>query len=600
MSDPAPTPALRNTTLGAALLVLAAFVLNWPYLSGGFHADDLVFLEILQRDPLPFARWRGVWTVDDISAFDFWWAEAGAHAQFWRPLPSLIFEGSLRLFGENPFPLHLLSLLVHGGVAATLFLIVSRLTRETVLALVAGTIFVACEDHSLTVGWIATMTDLLCVLFLHVATLAHLTWLESRKRRWVLLSLVFVALGMASKESAVIIAPILVLASWALPEGRVLAPAKIAYGALGERTRRLLRDPWSWAPASALTGAYLAVYVGLKPAQMHNLMYVNPLTDPLGYFMHLVTHLPVVWLATLSPAPPSMTMFMPETLAPSAVVGVLAFGVWLAAMWSWRREPLVVWALGAYLLATLPQMGADASERLLYYPYTFAAVLLAMPVLRVGFVARRFAPDLEGAPRRIRWLGGYVLAVVLLPGVVLSAAMPFSFRKSLASPELHALTALPAIQRHEADRVLVLNTPGMFSTFYVAPVIDYHLARPVDVDLLSSCNALMTVERVGDRSFVIRADRPGWLSNMFARVVRVTPELTPGATYPQQDFSATVLEVTPDGTDALAVRFDLQPERKMLLMRWDGERFVPFDLDAMQTGKREVLADTSDVWTSMM
>ena len=601
MSD-SPPPTTKNTALGAGLLALAAFVFNWPFLTGGFHADDLIFLEIMRQHPLPFARWKGMWTVEDIGVFDFWWAEPGAHAQFWRPLPSLVFEGSLRVFGENAFPLHLLSVLTHGLVAATLFLIVQRLSRHTMLALLAGILFVACEDHSLSVGWIATMTDLLCVLFLHLATLAHLTWLEKRRPWTLVASLAAIVAAMGCKESAVVIAPILVLVSWALPEGRVLAPAKIAHNALGERTRRLLRDPWIWVPPLALMLGYLAIYKGLKPAQMVNLMYANPLTDPGGYLTHLIAHLPVVWLATLSPVPPSLTMFMPETLVPLAIVGAVAFVAWLAIMWPWRREPLVVWALGAYLLATLPQMGADASERLLYYPFTFAALLLAMPILRIGFVAKRFAPELHPAPRAARWFGVYVLTSILLPGVILSAAMPFSFKQSLESPELQAVSALPTIQERHAERVLFLNTPGMFATFYVAAVVDYHLARPIHARVLSSCNARVTIERVGERSFVLRTDRPGWLSNMFARVARLKPQVTPGATYEKEYYAATILEVTADGTDALAVRFDLHPtdQGEILLMRWNGERFEPFDLQALQPGNRELVADTSDVWASMM
>ena len=160
-------------------------------------------------------------------------------------------------------------------------------------------------------------------------------------------------------------------------------------------------------------------------------------------------------------------------------------------MWPWRKEPLAVWALGAYVVSTLPQMGADASERLLYYPFTFAAVLLAMPILRVGLVAKRFAPELEGASRSVRWFGVYVLTSILLPGIVMSAFMPFSFRKSLKSPELQALSALPAIEKRSPDRVSLLNTPGIFSSFYVVAVLDYHLSRPVEARVLSSCNALM-------------------------------------------------------------------------------------------------------------
>jgi len=601
MSSTPPPPTAKTSGLGAGLLVLASMVLHWPYLSAGFHADDLIFLDVVRRHPLPFSRWQGMWAAEGIGVFDFWWAEPGAQAQFWRPLPSLVFEGSIRLFGETAFPLQLLSILAHGAVAATLFLIALRLSGRTMLAMLAGVLFVACEDHSMTVGWIATMTDLLCVLALHLATLGHLHWLEKRRPLALAASLLFIAVAMGCKETAVIIAPILVLAGWALPEGRVLGPAEIACNALGERTRRLLRDPFAWVPPVAMMIPYLAAYGVLRPARMNNLMYENPLSDPIGYLGHLVVHMPVMWLSTLSPVPPSLTMFLPDTLVPLALVGVIAFGVWLAAMWPWRRDPLAVFALGAYLLALLPQMGADASERLLYYPFTFAAVLLAMPALRVGVIASRFAPDLERPPRSIRWLGWYALGGVLLPGLVLSATMPHSMEESLKRPELETLTAVPAIEQRGADRVIFLNTPGMFSTLYVKPTIRYHLSGPVRARVLSSCNALTTIERVGDRSFVLRVDRPGWLGNMFARVARVTPRITAGAVYEADVFTARIVEVTPDGADALAVRFDLHPgDHSLLIMHWNGERYEPFDLEAMPPDKREVLADTSDVWASVM
>ena len=37
-----------------------------------------------------------------------------------------------------------------------------------------------------------------------------------------------------------------------------------------------------------------------------------------------------------------------------------------------------------YLLTLLPQLGADAGERLLYYPYVFASVLLAVLVMPIS------------------------------------------------------------------------------------------------------------------------------------------------------------------------------------------------------------------------
>lgn len=133
-------------------------------------------------------------------------------------------------------------------------------------------------------------------------------------------------------------------------------------------------------------------------------------------------------------------------------------------------------------------------------------------------------------------------------------------------------------------------------------MLTYDLRRPVDVRTLSSCNGVVSVERVTENSFVIRVDRPGWLSNTFARIVRVEPQLRQGRRYDNDVFRAELTELTPDGLDALAVSFTVKrplDDARTLYLYWDGEGFTPIDLAALAIGEARVLADTSDVWASM-
>jgi hypothetical protein len=175
---------LSAPTLFAGFLLLA-LALDFWYLTGGFQADDILFLNMLLSDPLPFSRWRGAWSVpvDRFAGFtSLWWFETGVQGGFFRPIPSLIFEAGVRLFG-HAFPLHLFSIVLHAAVGFTTFLLFARLSGRPLVALLAGVIFVGCEDHSMTVGWIATMTDPLAVLLINVALLAHLDYRE-RKGWW--------------------------------------------------------------------------------------------------------------------------------------------------------------------------------------------------------------------------------------------------------------------------------------------------------------------------------------------------------------------------------------------------------------------------------
>lgn len=594
---------LTRTGPALVLLVLVSLAYNWYYLRGGFQAHDLVFLGLMKQDPLQYSRWLGMWAADHIPALmNLWWFEREGVSAFFRPLPSLIFEGSVRVLGERAFPLHLLSILVHGLVAGTLFLLVRRLTGKPWLALLAGVFFLSCEDHSTGVGFISMVTDLLCVLFINLALLAHAAWLEKR-RAWLLAaSLAALVPALLSKESAVVAPLGIALMTLLLPAGR---EAELDWGraALRSRVRSFLKDWPSWVPALLMIVGYLALYRGLGFGGLSSGMYVDPFANPVRYLGHLVIHLPTMWLATLTPVPPSLPWFMSGLSVPFAVAGFVLFIVWLAALRPLRRSGLVLWAMALYILALLPQMATDASERALYFPAVAASIVLAILLVQIGFVARRLAPDRAPAPRLTRVAGWWVLVCVLVPGALLSAGYPFVYLRSLNRPSADALAALPYIEERDPAHVLILNTPGCFHTFYLQPAIEYGLGYPVDVHVLSSMNGVLSVERLDERDFVLHADRPGWLTNPFAAVLRSPGPPRQGKVFEEDLFTATLLTMSRDRRDVSAVRFHVRmplSDPSLLVLMWDGEAFRPLDLTSMPAGEKVRLADTSDVWASMM
>ncbi|MGB5296446.1 MAG: glycosyltransferase family 39 protein, partial [Thermoanaerobaculia bacterium] len=197
----------RLTRAGAAIsiLLLVSLAYNWNYLRLGFEADDVVFLEIVQQDPLPYPRGLGMWATDEMTAItNLWWFEGQSTTAFFRPVPSLVFEGMVLALGERAVPFHLFSILLHGLVAGSIFLLVRRLTGRAHTALLAGVVFLSFEDHSMGVAVITMMTDPLAVLFVNLALLAYAAWLSSR-RFWCLIgSLALLVPAFLSKESAVL------------------------------------------------------------------------------------------------------------------------------------------------------------------------------------------------------------------------------------------------------------------------------------------------------------------------------------------------------------------------------------------------------------
>jgi hypothetical protein len=591
-------PFWSRTAFAIVVLPVLAFVFNWPYLMGGFGGDDVIFLNLMDQDPLPYSRWQGVWSTSDYPFLDnLWWMDwknSSMGGIFWRPIPSLVIEGSVHLFGKVAFPLHVLSILLHGGIAVLLYLLVRRLSGRHGLALLAGLFFVACEDHSMVVGWISTIPDPLCVLFIMMALLCHAKWLKHRNPAAMAGALLALAAAMVCKETASIAPVAMVLLTLFMPGG--------ADESIGDRTglkqrmARGIRDYLSWLPAVLVLIAYLGIYKAMGLGDINTLVYINPLANPAGFLAHMVPHLPVLWLGTFTPIPPFATMLVPGWLVPMAILGLVVFLAYFASLWPLLRKPFLLWALVFYLVSLLPQVGTDASERGLYFPMVSAAFLLAALAAGIGPRAR---------PKLSRWtrvMGWVALLGILCPGVLLSAAMPWLYMPGFSKPERELRTALPHIEDHEPEHVLILNASSMMLNIYTWDTLNHLSDRPQDVWILSAAHGVFSLERTGESSFTIRTDRAGWLDNIFVRMFRTSSRLKPGRRYETAIFTATLEKLTKSKGDVLAVRFDLErplDDPGWLFLYWNGEAFVPMDIASRKIGEPVELADTSDLWKAM-
>ena len=583
-------------------LPILALLFNWPYLNGGFYADDFLLINIFEQDPLPFSRWLGIWSVDSGPGFDnLWWKDTGWGANFWRPIPSLIFEGSLSLFGRNAFPLHLLSILLHGTTAAGLYLFVKKLTNKHILAFLAGLFFIACEDHSFVIGWISTITDPMCVLFILLAFLGHIKWLQKRSVPALIGSISALPIALACKETAVVAPLAMILITFLMPDGKMTDG--FSFSGFLRQVKKTFSDYPSWLPATLILIAYLALYFIFELAKMNNLGYINPINEPVRFLSHMIVHLPIFWLGALSFFPPFLTMFLPNLAAPAAIAGVILFMLWVIALWSFRKNTLVLWTFIIFLVALLPQVAADASERGLYFPMIPGSILLAILAVNIKPIAKRVYQKIKVNSRYVRFVGWFVLLTILIPGIIISATRPIVMKSAFAQPEKEMLTAMPYIKQDEPDDIIILNTSGFSLTLYTHDIINYHSEIPQNVFLLSAAYGKFSLQRTGDSTFVIRTNQPGWLSNFFALMMRNKPLLKAGNSYYMTDFKATILETTGDEREVLAVKFDFGQNLENsgnLFLCWNGKSFKPVDFTKIKIGDTIDLADTSDLMKALM
>ncbi len=351
------------------------------------------------------------------------WAHVNIHqaGNYYRPIFMIWMRLNQAIFGYHPFGWHLTTVLMH--VLATLFVfkLARRLSQRDDLAAIAALIFGLHPVHIEAVAWISGVTEALFAILLISSFLQFLDWREGRPHARTY-SLLLYALAIFSKETAVLMMPLVFAHVWINP---------------GEERPPLMRRFWtSLLPALP----YLAItcgYLYLRYLALNGLFHP---VHPLDRLTNLLTIPSVLWFyLKLLIAPVGLSAFYdtPYVTSPTLrqfwgpLLGVMVFAAALFYWWWKTRDRLVAFASVLLVLPLLPLMnlsvffdGEIAHDRYLYVPSIGFALLVAIGITKL---ASRDSSPIIGTSRRVL----AITAVIAVTFLVLTVAQSIYWADNL-------------------------------------------------------------------------------------------------------------------------------------------------------------------------
>lgn len=399
-------PLACSVSLGVACWMSFGSVLGWYFI-------DVDTFALISTGRV--RSWTDLWGVLSRPLM----GDLMPNARFFRPLSSLSWGLDERLWGLEPLGYHLTDFLLHTGNALLLLVFTQKLWCELaprrttatgaveharVVACVAALLFAVSPAQAEFLPAIARRPDLLTVFLALVTWITILRALEGHSGRRAVLAGVWCFLGLAAKETSIVI-PVTGALLWLL--GLRIRQAEPLFGAF-------LRRCW---PLVLATGLHLV----WRTLVLNGLGGYSPIDDSTRVSQFLAT----LWTqALLLVAPGHLNAVSAVLRALALPIGGLAACVlvYLAAavIRRWRRgaelDARLLWLLGGFLsLGALPALVGRMWPRQMYLNSVFFALLLA-------WLSVRFWHDLRnartiGVKTRAAWghwlSGGSAVATVI-------------------------------------------------------------------------------------------------------------------------------------------------------------------------------------------
>jgi tetratricopeptide (TPR) repeat protein len=329
--------------------IVSVFAAYAPALDGAFVWDDHVLVEHDARCKADLVHCFSIPFLPQSPFLD-------VSPAYYRPIVTASFA-----ILDGARTQHLFNVLLHASNACLLFALMSRHGVSAARALAASVVWALHPRLVEGVAWVSGRTDVLCATFVFAALLAWPPRDADNKQR-VILALVFVFLGLVTKEVAV--------------------AAILALGVTAPKRRLVLLA----APVAAYAMLRLAV-VGthVPPSSLTPSQRLPTVLEAIGRYADMTAHFSSPWSARGA---------IGVLSTPYAVAGALMSAALVVLMWRAARSKhdgiLLGTALGGGCLLAVVHIvpiglhGAVAGDRLLYLPLAGAllAVVCALPTFR--------------------------------------------------------------------------------------------------------------------------------------------------------------------------------------------------------------------------
>jgi len=202
------------------LIIVAFTVLGYvSSFENGFIWDD-EYLILLNPQIKSFSNIRSVFTT-------YVGYGSGNVNIFYRPLQELSNMIDYFLWAEDPIGYHLTNAILHSLTAAVLFLFIFYITNNIFVSFFSGILFGVHPINTEAVTYIAGRADSLYSLFFLSALVFYVRFcnsvaLSKKNVKLYLLSLIFFAFALLSKELSIILPLILIIYLYILLEGRII------------------------------------------------------------------------------------------------------------------------------------------------------------------------------------------------------------------------------------------------------------------------------------------------------------------------------------------------------------------------------------------
>ncbi len=414
------------SALVALFFIAAAGVIAYGNaLPNGFHFDDIVGIV---RNP----------ALRDLRNIPSYFTDPATfglgRTREWRPILQITYALNYDMAGLNAAVFRGFNLLFHIGTAFFLFLIVCRIGtrwpralgfREPVpprtLALGCALLFVVDTANSEAVDYIWARSSQLATFFYVLAFYCYLRGPFARQsqshRSWQVAGLIFFALGLGTKATAIVLPALLLCYEWLFLNPVSANPFKLFLG----EPRRLKK----YIPVVIVVLAYLAVRMLLLPKMFTNIGRVREISPRFYLLTQFRAWLYYIRLF-LWPHPLIMdytgfgwsrSFADIRVLASLGLIVIILVGAWAVR----KRHPLLAFFALWYFIALLPEGSviplADAVVGYRAYPayVALAVVSVLLSLHAASLLPRRVAGNLSG----FGFSYGLVMGLVL---VVLTAA----------------------------------------------------------------------------------------------------------------------------------------------------------------------------------